>query len=250
MGGHGHGQPCSIAGLALQGVASCDSFCRKQVTGHAADGELSMQINRFILASGSVFRAELLRRVGLNFEVIPGEMDEESITASSPAQIAVMRAVAKAQDVARNHAAALVLGADQTLDFAGESYGKAATPEEAKERLRLFAGHSHFLRSAYALVVNDGNGMIRTLAERVVSVEMKMRPLTDAEIDGYVATGEWQGCAGCYRFEELGSQLFAAVHGNDAAIIGLPLVELGEDLRRLGINLLLQREAPWQLQFV
>jgi septum formation protein len=74
-----------------------------------------------------------------------------------------------------------------------------------------------------------------------------MRPLTPAELDAYIATGEWRGSVGCYQFENRGAHLFESVNADHSAIVGLPLQLLLRELRRLGINALVQPHGPWTL---
>jgi septum formation protein len=75
-----------------------------------------------------------------------------------------------------------------------------------------------------------------------------MRPLGDAAIEAYLATGEWQGSVGCYQYEHRGVQLFEGVRGDQSAIVGLPLQELCAALRRLGLDVLEDPRGPWTLR--
>ena len=206
-----------------------------------------MKINHFILGSGSTFRATVLRSLGFAFQVVAPSVNEEEIHASDPAQLALARALAKARAVAGQYPAALVLGADQTVDHAGRCFGKAANREEAGEQLRALSDKTHYLHSAFCLCARRDAGDVIVLAQRVVSVPMTMRKLTHGEVEHYLDTLEWQGCAGCYRFEARGGLLFAAAGGTNTDIIGLPVIALAEEMRRIGINLLLQPAGPWQV---
>jgi septum formation protein len=142
----------------------------------------------------------------------------------------------------------LAIAADQVLEFAGEAFGKAHSAEEAFDRLRRLSGRPHLLHSAYCLVYHDGQqNLVRILSSRVVTAEMTMRKLSDEELQAYLATDEWRGCAGCYQYENQGVHLFESVLGDASTIIGLPLLNLLEDMRRLGVNPLLQKQGPWTL---
>ena len=206
-----------------------------------------MKINDFILGSGSQFRAEVLRNLGIVFRVVPPMVDESGIVADSPAGLALARAEAKARAVALQHVGAIVLGADQTVDFEGRCFGKAKGREEAREQLRALSRQTHHLHSAFCLYVQGAEGNPVALSQNVVSVPMTMRSLTHEEIERYLDTLEWQGCAGCYRFEGRGGQLFAAAGGTNADIIGLPVIALTYELRRIGINPLLDPSGPWEI---
>ena len=126
----------------------------------------------------------------------------------------------------------LIIGADQVLGMGGVSYDKASTPEEAVARLVTFSGKTHMLYSAVCLFLAGENKSPELVFEAVVEVPMEMRPLSNQEISDYVATGEWQGCVGCYRIEGLGAALFSRVGGDQSAIIGLPMTAILPELRR------------------
>ena len=193
---------------------------------------------RIVLASGSKFRKDLLASTGLTFEIITSEVAEYDIVGASPQEQASKRALAKAEAVAKSNplSNSIIIGADQVLSFNGEMFDKAKSNDEACQRLTQFAGNTHFLHSAYTLIQTDASGEITGDISRVIDVKMKMRKLTPEEIDAYVATGEWQGCVGCYRHESIGVGLFEEVSGNSSDIIGLPLLPVLNDLRSFGVN--------------
>ena len=207
--------------------------------------ESRMKINRFILGSGSTFRAEVLRSLGIVFSVEAPWIDEDKIQGSDPADIALGRAMAKARAVSELHQAAIVLGADQTVGFEGHCLGKAGDRNEARDQLRALSGRTHHLHSAFCLYAHDSDKGPVALCRRVVSVPMTMRNLSEEEIECYLDTLEWQGCAGCYRFEARGGQLFVSAGGTNADIIGLPIISLSDEMRRIGINPLVNPQGPW-----
>jgi septum formation protein len=188
-------------------------------------------IRRLTLASTSPFRKKLLEDAGVSFEVAAAAGDEKSIAGLPPPLLAAKRAEFKAIDVARrtgpDH---VVIGADQVLSLNGVSFDKAESPDEAFARLKDFQGKTHYLHSAICLVDVHHSGSLETVFETVVDIPMTMRPLTDDEIKDYVATGEWQGCVGCYRIEGKGRNLFSNIGGDHSAIIGLPIKELQKAL--------------------
>lgn len=186
-----------------------------------------------VLASTSPFRRKLLEETGLEFTVEAAAADERTIADLPPRILARRRAEFKGLDVAQRVAAgSLVIGADQVLSLDGYAFDKAQSAEEAFQRLRQFEGRTHFLHSAFCLIAVDPCGELNTIYEEVVDVPMTMRRLTHEEILSYVATGEWEGCVGCYRIEGRGVQLFERIGGDQSSIIGLPLTQLYAAMRQ------------------
>ena len=206
-----------------------------------------MKINHLVLASTSSHRRALLNQVGISHRAMAPDVDEELIQADNPKALAESRSVAKGLSLAYDGETFIAIAADQVLDFQGRSYGKAEDREEAADRLRAFAGHSHVLRSAYCLVLYTAAGP-QLLKSRVENAKMTMRPLSEAEIDAYLDTKEWEGCAGGYQYENRGMNLFGEIEGDMSTVIGLSLPALLDDLRDLGINVLVNPEGPWEYQ--
>ncbi len=205
-----------------------------------------MQISKIILASASPYRMALLQSTGLEFVTQSAAIDEQAIVAVDPPTVARARARAKAEHVAASNHGALVIGADQVLEFAGRVIDKAGSAEEATQCLREFSGREHQLHAAFCLMMHYDNRM-HIFNDECISADMHLRDLRDADITAYVATGEWQGCVGCYRYESRGSNLFAAIRGEQSTIIGLPLLPLLAKLRSLGIDPLISPHGPWQV---
>jgi septum formation protein len=189
---------------------------------------------RIILASTSPFRKKLLEDSGFSFTTLAPESDEKTISGLPPRELASRRAEFKALDVARRApAGSIVIGADQVLGMNGKSYDKAETAEEATARILEFQGKTHELYSAYTLVLVNKSGSIEVLENTVVTIPMTMKALSADEARTYVATGEWQGCVGCYRIEGAGRDLFAAIGADISSIIGLPMAELSASLNKI-----------------
>jgi septum formation protein len=188
---------------------------------------------RIILASTSPFRKKLLSDAGVLFDCEAAIGDEKTISGLAPQLLAAKRAEFKALDVARRmEPDCLVIGADQVLGMDGVSYDKAWSEDEAFARLKDFQGRTHHLHSAICVVAVGHDSNCQTVYEGVVDVPMTMKQLTHTDIRQYVATGEWQGCVGCYRIEGKGRDLFSDVGPDESAIIGLPLKPLLEALIR------------------
>jgi septum formation protein len=195
-------------------------------------------MTRLILASASTVRASLLEAVCVPFEVVQADIDEdaakESLLAEGirPRGIADALAELKALRVSSGHPGALVLGADQVLDFGGELLSKAATMDAARTQLARLRGNSHKLLSAVVLV-RDGSVVWRHVEE----AELHMRRISEEFLDRYLLLeGEaLLGSVGCYRLESYGAQLFDRVEGDYFSILGLPLFPLLAALRDHGV---------------
>lgn len=191
------------------------------------------------LASASAARAGMLRAAGVAVETYPAGLDEKAMVDAMagdrdplpPADVAAVLAEAKAQAVSAEHPGRLVIGADQTLDLDGELFLKAESREALVRNLLRLRGRTHALHSAAALV-RDGE----TLWSLTETAWLTMRPFTPEFLGRYVAAAGEAGLSsvGGYQLEGPGAQLFERVEGDWFVILGLPLIPLLAELRRLG----------------
>ncbi len=201
-----------------------------------------------ILASNSVARQSMLCRAGLDFTVIPSDLDEAALKMElqrqdtpAPAQeIAGALARAKACSVAQGHPDALVIGADQVLSADGELFNKAADPTAAAAVLKRLAGRHHKLHAAVCVMRGE-----KLMWQHNETANMWMRALSDDFIAGYLdhAEAEVLWSAGCYQIEGPGVQLFDRIEGDYFTILGLPLLPLLVFLRMQAEG---NRESTWQ----
>jgi len=192
---------------------------------------------KVVLASTSGPRRALLSAAGVAHEAVSPGVDEDSAKAAlladnaSPREVADALAELKAVRISAKRPGALVIGADQTLDFKGALFDKARSMAEARERLQMMRGETHQLHSA-VVVALDGAPIWR----EVPSARLTMRPFTDEFLDAWL---ERQGEAllssvGCYKLEDEGVQLFSRIEGDYFTILGLPMLGLLDLLRRHG----------------
>ncbi|MEN9553891.1 MAG: hypothetical protein RLZZ232_177 [Planctomycetota bacterium] len=194
-------------------------------------------MGNLILASGSPYRQELLKRIASNFQVIVPQVDEDSVKQSglSPVDVASCLARMKAAAVAADYPDAVVIGSDQLVDLNGRILGKPGTAERACQQLQDMSGQSHRLLTAVC-VMGPGHGQDRCFLQETV---LWMRPLDHQEISAYVSRDQPLDCAGSYRIEAAGISLFEKIDTGDfTAIMGLPLIQLAAELRALGVRLL------------
>lgn len=193
---------------------------------------------RFILASASPTRVEMLRAAGLDFTAVPAPVDERAIEApliaegAAPKDIAVALAEAKALAVSRGQGDAIVIGADQTLDLDGRLWAKPASLAEARDQIGALAGRTHLLHSAVA-AARAGKVTWRHRDR----ARLAMRALSAKEIADYLAeVGDAALMSvGAYQIEGPGIRLFEAIEGDHFTILGLPLLPLLAYLRSEGV---------------
>ncbi len=187
---------------------------------------------RLLLASTSPARRALLDALGVPYSAEAPGVDEE-VPEGTPVEDAVrMLALRKARAVSARHADALVLGADQLAEVDGRVLGKPESREAAGAQLGSLLGRSHRLLTAVALV----GGGDEQLALDVVT--LRFHPLAPEELERYLDTGEWRGCAGGYRIEGRGQALVAALDGDRTSVQGLPMLPVVRMLRARGFPLL------------
>ena len=186
--------------------------------------------NRIILASRSPRRYELLKQMGIDFEVIPSRVEEEDFVQNESPRDHVLRlSEAKAVDVGRQHPDAWVIGADTIVYINGVILGKPKTSEEALDMLGRLSGHEHQVLSGIA-VYHLSKGKTDREA---IQTAVKMRTLSQDEIKWYIGTGEPFDKAGAYAIQGVGSFMIESIRGSYTNVVGLPLCELIEMLYRL-----------------
>jgi len=198
--------------------------------------------HELILASASRARRRMMEAAGLEFTVVPSQLDEQAARAAMgeqgalppPDEIAQRLAQAKAVDISRRHHRALVVGADQVLYIGTSIAAKPADRKAARATLAALRGRSHELHSA-AAIARDGEVVWST----VDTARLTMRPFSDAFVEHYL---EREGdrlleAVGAYRMEGPGAQLFERIEGDHFTILGLPLLPLLAQLRDQGLLL-------------
>ena len=188
-----------------------------------------------ILASQSKTRRMLLAAAGVPVEVDAADLDERGfeagIRSQSAGAVAALLAREKAMTVARKHDGALTLGADQTLSFGAERLSKPQHRDAARAQLRALCGCTHELHSAIAFVQHGA-----VLFEHVGVARLTMRNFSERFLELYLgaASESVTASVGAYQLEGLGTQLFERVDGDYFTVLGLPLLEALEFLRRSG----------------
>ena len=188
-----------------------------------------------ILASTSTTRQHMLHQAGLSFTAMAASLDEETEKANlgprTAKSMARALALAKARSVSASHATAIVIGADQTLELAGQMFSKPKNPAEARQQLGLLKGKQHALHSAVAVTKAD-----TIVFETTTTALLTMRNFSEGFLHSYLEKLGPDQCSspGCYQVESLGIQLFERIEGDYFTILGLPLLPLLAFLRETG----------------
>jgi len=187
---------------------------------------------RLLLASTSPARRALLDALGIPYSAEAPGVDEEVPPGTAVEDAVRMLALRKARAVAGRHTGALVLGADQLAEVDGRVLGKPDSREAARAQLGALLGRSHRLMTAVALV---GSGEEQLELDVVT---LRFHPLSEEELERYLDTDEWRGCAGGYRIEGRGQSLVSGLDGDRTSVQGLPMLPVIRMLRARGFPLL------------
>jgi len=190
---------------------------------------------RLILGSSSVYRKELLSRLGIPFEVAVPDIDESPLSGETPETTALRLAQAKAAAIASRHPGALVIGSDQVATLDGEQIGKPGTHDNAMKQLQKMRGRSVIFHTALCLLDGRKSGEAAVQLENIQTT-VTFRNLPDAELDAYLKAEQPYDCAGSARNEGLGIAILEKIESDDpTALTGLPLIALTTMLRRAGV---------------
>ncbi len=186
-----------------------------------------------ILASTSKYRKELVLRLRVPFECLSPQVDETPLTHETPLALAQRLALAKAQAVSKDYPKAFVIGSDQVLNLAGEPLGKPHNHANAVAMLRSMRGQTMQFHTAVAVVHGSE---VRT---GIDTVNVRIKPLTDAQIETYLLLDTPYDCAGSCKSESLGIALCERIDSQDpSSQIGLPLILTLQLLADLGYEVL------------
>ena len=186
---------------------------------------------RIILASQSPRRRELLGRMGITeFEVIPAQGEEIAARTLGPDRLVEELSRRKCAEVSAAHPDALVIAADTVVSIDSQVLGKPRSEEEAGRMLRALSGRLHVVYTGVTVCCQG-----KTITESE-STSVRFRPLTDADIIRYIATGEPMDKAGAYGIQGYGSVLVEGISGDYYNVMGLPVCRLAKMLARFGVD--------------
>jgi len=186
------------------------------------------------LVSGSPRRSDLLKQLGLKFEVLPGDYQEPDPAGRDPTEFVTESSLGKAKSVTCGLAQGLIIAADTVGVFKGRILGKPRGAREAFDMLKLINNDEHTVITGFSL-------LDRTTGEtysQAVTTRVFMKSLSPEEIDAYVSTGEGLDKAGAYAIQGLGAILVEKIEGDYNNVVGLPLFAVAAALEKFGIKVL------------
>jgi septum formation protein len=189
---------------------------------------------KLILASSSPRRAEILRQAGIAFERCVTEIDESVLPGETALEMVARLAEAKARAITAQMDArireCIIVGADTTVELDGEILGKPRDSAHAREMLARLSGRTHHVLTGMFLLRLPGNATRAAVEKTAVT----FAPLSEADIDAYVASGEPLDKAGAYAIQGLARRHIPKIEGCYFNVVGLPLARLYALLRELG----------------
>jgi len=185
-----------------------------------------MNLPPLILASASPRRAELLRQLNLEFQIMASDAAELFDDQLSPWEVCQLNAHRKARVIAKKHPDALVLGADTLVFLGEETMGKPADVTEAKRMLTRLQGRTHQVVTGISLI------HLRAARERTfaASTDVTFRPLTTSQIHDYLSKVNPLDKAGAYAIQEHGDLIVSEISGSYSNVVGLPVERVAEEL--------------------
>ncbi len=191
-------------------------------------------MKNIVLASASPRRKEILALTGLRFRVEPSDYEETLDNAIKPHKLAKRLSLKKARAVAGKYRDALIIAADTFIVFRGKLLGKPHTSKEARNMLAMLNGKFHSVITGYTILdTGTGNKITRSIETKVW-----FKKMSSQELDAYVATKEPLDKAGAYAIQGRGAAIVKKIEGDYLNVVGLPLFDLADSLKKFGIRVL------------
>lgn len=187
-------------------------------------------MKRFIVASASPRRKELLEETGYSFEIIPSDADESCSEALSPEELVKELAKRKALSVYEKNTDAVVLGCDTVVEYNGTVLGKPQSRKEAEEMLTMLSGRIHNVHTG--VCITDSTDTVSFVS----TVKVEFYELSPELIKSYVNSGESDDKAGSYGIQGIGRVLVKGIEGDYFSVVGLPVAETARVLELFGVH--------------
>jgi septum formation protein len=187
-----------------------------------------------ILASASPRRKQLLKQLGLEFKIIPSEIEEKLNPRWQPRKQVEVLSEQKAQAVATKHKNAIVIGVDTMVAYNNEVIGKPKDEKDAKMILKKLSGKQQLVITAFTII----DMTARKSVTKSVETKVWFRRISEPEIRSYIAKEKPYDKAGAYGMQTLGAVFVEKVEGDFLSAVGLPLFTLAKELKKFGVDVL------------
>lgn len=187
-----------------------------------------------ILASASPRRKQLLKQLGLDFKVIPSEIEEKLNPRWQPRKQVEVLSEQKAYEVATKYKNAIVIGVDTMVSYNNEVIGKPKDEKDARFMLKRLSGKKQTVITAFTII----DTAKRKSVTKSVETDIWFRKISDQEMKSYIAKEKPFDKAGGYGIQSLGAVFVEKVEGDFLSAVGLPLFALAKELKKFGVNVL------------
>ena len=193
-------------------------------------------MNKIILASASPRRRELLEQLGVEFEIIPSQV-EEKMKSMEPSRMVMELSEIKAEDIynrlsQEEKELSTVIGADTVVAFEDQVMGKPQSSSEAIEMLSRLQNNTHQVYTGVTLIFRKGPGKVPSKISFFEKTDVTMYPISSDEIAAYVNTGEPMDKAGAYGIQGRGAAFIKEIHGDYNNVVGLPIGRRYQEMKR------------------
>lgn len=195
---------------------------------------IAENMKQIILASKSPRRKEIFEKTGLSFIVEESHYEEEMSLPLSPTSLAEHLSQEKAKAVAKKHSNAIIIAADTFVVLDDTILGKPHTAEKAKEMLRMLNGRRNIVITGVTIFDTE----TKQMDSFVDHANVYIKHLTESEIEHYVQSGEPLDKAGAYAIQGLGAMFIKKIEGDFYGVMGLPLFQVVERLKKFGVEVL------------
>jgi septum formation protein len=191
-------------------------------------------MKKIILASTSPRRKEILSLIGVKFQVVASDYEEDMTLKMKPTELAKLLSKGKAQALAKKYFKHIIIGADTFVIHNNKLMGKPTSKSDAKRMLTKISGEKLVILTGFTIIDTESNKTI----SKSVKTNAYIKKLTPKEIDNYIKTKEPLDKAGAFAIQGIGSMIIRKIEGDFFSAVGLPLFSLAQELKKFGIHLL------------
>ena len=191
-------------------------------------------MSNIILASSSPRRKDLLSKLNIDFQTVPAQCEEKMEPGEEPLRMARRLSKEKAGSLVSRYPRHIIMGADTFVTLGKEVLGKPHTKKKAKEMLDSISGRTLRVITGFTIWDSERD----KVTSKTVQTKVIFKKLTSSEIKKYIATGEPLDKAGAFAIQGMGGVFIKRLQGSHTNVVGLPLYEVAEELKKYGVRVL------------